>query len=191
LSTATASVRMPSTGITNARLGVWWFMGGELLIFGGLLACYVLMRLRHPEWAEHAEHTIGYIGFGNTLVLLTSSLTIVSAFKAADNGQFKKSANLCWVTVGLGVLFLAVKSFEYSHEIHAGFTPTTNLFWSFYFLMTGLHALHIIGGLIAIGIIAKGVAKGRNPQRVELVGLYWHLVDIIWIFLFPLVYVAS
>ncbi len=178
-------------GIPNGKFGTWVFLGGELLIFGGLIVSYILFRLHHPDWHEHAAHTISYIGLFNTLVLLTSSLTMVLAFKSVDEKDYIKASNQMFMTIGLGLLFLCVKAYEYNHEFHMGFTPVTNLFWSFYFLMTGLHAFHILAGLVVIFAFALRVRKGKSLASVEYVGLYWHLVDIIWIFLFPLVYIAS
>ncbi len=176
--------------IPTGRLGTWWLLGGELVIFGPLIACYVLLRLRHPEWGEYASHTVWAIGAVNTVVLLTSSLTMVLAFKSVDEGNKDKAVRRMLATVGLGLVFLCIKAFEYHHEFSEGTTPVTNLFWSFYYLMTGLHALHIVAGLTAILIVTAGVRRGENFQRVEYAGLYWHLVDIVWIFLFPLLYIA-
>jgi len=94
-------------------------------------------------------------------------------------------------TILMGFMFLVVKSIEYTTEISHGFTFSKNLFWSFYFLMTGLHASHVIAGMIAMFIVMRGAAKGKNLHRVEMVGLYWHFVDLVWIFLFPLLYIAK
>lgn len=187
-----ATVPAPvSTAVPMARLGMWVFLAGEIIIFGGLITIYVLMRLAHPEWAEHAAHTMSYVGAVNTMALLTSSYTVVLAHQAADAGNHKNAARYLTYTVILGFLFLGVKSYEYSHELHAGYGPTTNLFWSFYYLMTSLHGLHVVGGMIAIAIIAKSARKGQGLHRVGPVGLYWHLVDVVWIFLFPLLYLAA
>ncbi|HSF01358.1 MAG TPA: cytochrome c oxidase subunit 3, partial [Solirubrobacterales bacterium] len=105
--------------------------------------------------------------------------------------DLRRAARLLGVTLLGGLVFLCVKAFEYSHEIAGGFTPLTSLFWSYYYGMTGLHALHVIGGMIAIGVVALAVRRGEHAQRVEYVGLYWHFVDVVWIFLFPLLYLAS
>jgi len=180
-----------TTGVPTGRLGIWWFLAGETVIFGGLIVCYVLLRLHHPEWAEHAAHTSWIVGGINTLVLLTSSLTMVQAFKAVTEGKTQRAVGLLGVTWLLGLAFLVIKVFEYTHEIHGGYTILANLFWSFYYLMTGLHALHIIGGLVAIAVVMVRARKGKDLQRVEYVGLYWHLVDVVWIFLYPLLYIAS
>ena len=181
----------PRPAVPSGRLAVWWFLGSEVVTFGGLLVAYSLMRLRHPEWGEQAANTLMWAGTLNTVVLLTSSLTMVLAHVAAEAGDHRKAARRLAITTLLGLAFVGVKAFEYSHEIHAGFTPVAGLFWSFYFVMTGLHALHVLGGLVANFIVWLGVRKGKALQRVELVGLYWHFVDVVWIFLFPLLYVAS
>ncbi len=182
---------LPSTGVPTGRMGMWWFLASEVLIFGGLVTIYLLCRLHHPEWAEQASHTVVAAGAFNTLVLLTSSLSVVLAHEAAERGDAARAFKLMWVTILGGLLFLGVKVYEYSHEIHEGFTPVSDLFWSFYFVMTGLHAAHVIGGMAAMVIVSLGVRRGENLQRVEYVGMYWHLVDIVWIFLFPLLYLSN
>ncbi|MFW9769856.1 MAG: heme-copper oxidase subunit III [Candidatus Thorarchaeota archaeon] len=186
-----ASVGYDGTETPTGRLGIWWFLASEIVIFGGLICCYLLFRWRHPEWGAEAVHTLNAAGAFNTLVLLTSSLTVVLAHHAASHGDHRKAANyLVWTLVG-GLIFLCVKVYEYSHEIAEGFVPARSLFWSFYYAMTGLHALHVIGGMVAILIVMLAVRKSREPQRVEYVGIYWHFVDVVWIFLFPLLYLAS
>jgi len=180
-----------STEVPHARMGVWWFIASEIALFGGLIMVFVLMRLAHPEWSEQASHTVNAAGILNTMVLLTSSLTVVLANQSVARGRLVDASRFLFLTVGLGLVFMIVKGYEYSHEIHEGFTPVAGLFWSFYYVMTGLHGLHVLGGMIAIFLIAIGVRKGRHPGRVEAVGIYWHLVDIIWIFLFPLLYLAA
>ncbi len=174
------------------RLGIWWFLGSEVVVFGGLIACYVLYRFYHPEWGAEAAHTLQWIGAINTVVLLTSSLTMILAHDAViHRGDFRKGSGYLLLTILLGLLFLGFKAFEYNHEISAGLVPAKSLFWGFYYLMTGLHALHVIGGLIANGVIWIALRRQATPHRVESVGLYWHFVDIVWIFLFPLLYLAS
>ncbi len=180
-----------STEVPTGRLAIWWFLASEVVIFGGLITCYVLFRWRHPEWSAEAAHTITAAGALNTLVLLTSSLTMVLAHAATERGQLDRAARYLGFTLLGGLVFLCVKAYEYHHEIGEGLTPARGLFWSFYYTMTGLHALHVLGGLVAIAIIRAAVRAGRNPQRVEYVGLYWHFVDVVWIFLFPLLYLAS
>ncbi len=180
-----------STNVPTARVAIWWFLASEIAIFGGAVACYLLYRLGHPEWAHEASHTINAAGALNTVVLLSSSLSAVLAHQAAERKDGRRAAFLLALTVVAGFIFLGVKVYEYSHEIGAGLLPTKSMYWSFYYLMTGLHALHVIGGMVAIAIVAKGAAHGENLGRVEIVGIYWHFVDIVWIFLFPLLYLAS
>jgi len=179
-----------STEVPTGRLGIWWFIASEVVIFGGLIATYVLQRWHHPEWSAEAGHTLSLAGALNTLVLLTSSLTMVQAHAAVVENKLKLAArNLSFTLLG-GAIFMCVKVYEYSHEIAEGFVPAKSLFWSFYYTMTGLHALHVLGGMVAIAIVRSAALKGRAPQRVEYVGIYWHFVDIVWIFLFPLLYLA-
>ncbi len=179
------------SGIPTGRLGVWWIVASEIVIFGGLLASYIMHRLAHPAWADQAAHTNVWIGAFNTLVLLTSSLSAVLAHKAAEEGDGKKAAKLLVYTMLGGATFVVVKSFEWTAEITAGYTITSSTFWSFYYCAAGLHALHVIAGVAIMGIVARDAAKGLELHRVELIGIYWHFVDLIWIFLFPLLYIAK
>jgi heme/copper-type cytochrome/quinol oxidase subunit 3 len=180
-----------ATGIPTGRLAVWWVIASEIVIFGGLLASYVMHRLAHPIWADYAAHTNVWMGGFNTFVLLTSSLFAVLGHKAAEAGDGKGAARWIMLTMVGGAVFVCVKAFEWTTEIRAGFTITTNSFWSFYYTAAGLHALHVIAGVVIMGIVAADAWKGRELHRVELIGLYWHFVDIVWIFLFPLLYIAK
>jgi len=180
-----------ATGVPTGRLGIWWFLASEIVIFGGLIVTYVLFHLRHPEWTQDARHTISGAGAFNTVVLLTSSLTMVLAHAAVARGMLVRAGRYLSLTSSLGGIFMIVKAFEYGHEIAEGFTPVKGLFWSFYYAMTGLHALHVLGGIVAINVIGAMMRAGKNVHRVEYVGIYWHFVDIVWIFLFPLLYLTS
>jgi heme/copper-type cytochrome/quinol oxidase subunit 3 len=180
-----------STEVPTGRMGIWWFLASEIVIFGGLIATYLLLRWRHPEWGAEAHHTINAAGAFNTMVLLTSSLTVVLAHAAVEKGRLQEAARYLVYTLLGGLIFLCVKVYEYSHEIAAGMVPARSLFWSFYYTMTGLHALHVVGGMVAIFVVFLALRRGRTPQRAEYVGIYWHFVDIVWIFLFPLLYLAS
>ncbi|MBF0286217.1 MAG: cytochrome c oxidase subunit 3 [SAR324 cluster bacterium] len=179
------------TGIPTGRLAVWWVIASEIVIFGGLVTCYLLMRLNNVSWGDEASHTSTAAGATNTFVLLTSSLFIVLAHAAAEKKDTEKAFKFIWYTIGMGLVFLLVKSYEYTTEISHGYTIFKSVFWSFYYTATGLHALHVIGGMVIMGIISMDVKKGKELQRVELIGLYWHFVDIVWIFLFPLLYIAK
>lgn len=172
-------------------MAMWWFLASEIGIFGGLVTVFVLYKVNHPEWSEQAGHMVQWAGALNTFVLLASSFAVVKAHLAAHDGEFQKAAKLLFATVGMGFIFLAIKTYEYLHEFAEGFTPVTDLYWSFYFLMTGLHALHVVAGMVAMVVVALDIKKGNHGQRAEYVGMYWHLVDIVWIFLFPLLYLAG
>ena len=179
------------TGIPTGRLAVWWVLASEVVIFGGLLGSYLMHRIGHPEWAAAAVHTNVWIGAFNTFVLLTSSFTAVLAHQAAEAGDGKKAARFLTLTIGGALTFLLVKSVEWTIEITHGYTITANTFWSFYYTAAGLHAMHVIAGAVIMGFVAFDAYRGRELQRVELIGIYWHFVDVIWIFLFPLLYIAK
>jgi heme/copper-type cytochrome/quinol oxidase subunit 3 len=172
-------------------LAVWWVVASEIVIFGGLLTSYIMYRLSHDAWAGQAANTNTAIGAFNTFVLLTSSLFAVLAHQAAEKGDGKKAARLLYYTIGGAATFICVKAFEWNMEISHGYTITANTFWSFYYTAAGIHALHVIAGAIIMAIVAKDAAKNLELHRVELIGIYWHFVDIVWIFLFPLLYIAK
>jgi len=177
------------------RLGMWWFLSSEIMVFGGFLAIYILYRMAsHGAWAENAEHVSTVIGTINTVVLLTSSLTMVKALQAVSEEEKVKAKNFLLITVLLGLTFLGIKGYEYAHEISMGFTPLSGMFWSFYYVLTGLHGLHIMVGIIMNFLLYLKAARGTlwpdTHTRVEYAGLYWHFVDLVWIFLFPLLYLS-
>jgi len=180
--------------IPTGKVGMWWFLASEIMVFGGLMGCYVLLRLASAGWAETAAHVSLPLASVNTLVLLTSSLTMVLAFAAVEQRDRRGARLFLSLTVLLGLTFLGIKAYEYSTELAKGFTPLAGLFWSFYYAMTGLHALHVLGGVsvnFMLLLMALGGRLWPNVQhRVELAGLYWHFVDIVWIFLFPLIYMT-
>ena len=178
-------------GIPTGRLGIWWVLASEVVIFGGLLASYVMFRLGHPEWAEYASHTNVWFGGFNTFVLLTSSLFAVLGHQAAEKGDGPKAAKFLYLTVGGGAIFLIVKAVEWTSEITHGYTITSNGFWAFYYTAAGLHAFHVIAGMVILTFVAASAAKNKALHRVENIGIYWHFVDIVWIFLFPLLYIAK
>ncbi len=181
-------------GLSSGKLGVWLLISSEIMIFGGLIACYVLFRLAHPEWAHEAGHLSVTLGTINTIILLTSSYTVARAFAAQNRGESGAVIRFLAVTVILAVAFLGIKSYEYYSKISIGILPASGTFWSFYFFMTGFHALHVIVGALALFILMLYAIRGRLApigHRVELCALYWHMVDVVWIFLFPLLYLSS
>jgi heme/copper-type cytochrome/quinol oxidase subunit 3 len=180
-----------AAGLPTGRLAVWWVIASEVVIFGGLLASYIMHRLAHDAWSEQAAHTNMWIGAFNTWVLLTSSLFAVLGHKAAEAGDGPKAARFIGFTMLGGLTFIVVKAFEWTNEITHGFTITSSTFWSFYYTAAGLHALHVIAGVVIMGIVAREARRNLELHRVELIGIYWHFVDIVWIFLFPLLYIAK
>ena len=177
------------SAIPAGKVGVWWFLASEIMVFGGLIASYLVFRLGSGGWHEAAAHVNVTLGAVNTLILLTSSLTVVQAFAAAEREDAPALRLFLGLTILGGLGFLGIKAIEYTTEIRAGFTPGAGIFWSFYYTMTGLHGLHVLGGIVVNVILFLG-SRIRTPRRVELAGLYWHFVDVVWIFLFPLLYLS-
>ena len=187
----TIATTRSAMNIPTGRLAIWWVLVSEIVIFGGVLVSYVMNRLGHPEWADQAAHTHMWLGAFNTLVLLSSSLSAVLAHQAAEQGNGKKAANLLYLTCLGALIFLVVKSFEWTGEIKNGFTLQSGGFWSYYYTAAGLHAFHVIAGALVMIWVANSAKKNEDLHRVENVGIYWHFVDIVWIFLFPLLYIAK
>jgi cytochrome c oxidase subunit 3 len=191
-----------------SKIGMWLFLATEVLLFGGLFVGFALSQAAHSQAFVEAHHHLDKsLGALNTVVLLLSSFTMVMAVHAAATNQRKKLIANLIVTLACAAAFLVVKYFEYEHKIHDGLlpgqfyshkgdtVPNQFIFFSFYFMMTGLHGLHILGGMIAIGWVLRRALRGDFDATyyapVDLVGLYWHLVDLIWIYLFPLLYLIS
>jgi len=180
--------------IAPGKIGVWWFLASEMMVFGALIGTYVLFSFAHGGFAAEGAHVKWRLGAFNTLVLVTSSLTMIMALASARRHNLTQTRLFLLATVVLGFVFLSVKGFEYTTEIREGFTPSAGIFWSFYFGMTGLHGLHVIAGIV-INIVLLVAAITRKPwnlleRRIEFAGLYWHFVDVVWIFLFPLLYLT-
>jgi heme/copper-type cytochrome/quinol oxidase subunit 3 len=177
----------------HGKLGTWWFLSSEIPTFGSALVAYIVLRLGSSGWSAASAHLNFNIALVNTFILLTSSMTIVMAHAAVQEKELKKTANYLGLTVFLGLAFLGMKAVEYAGEISHGFLPSSGIFWSFYYGLTGLHALHVLAGVVVNGVLWIEAARGslaHHGQRVEYAGLYWHFVDIVWIFLFPLLYLA-
>jgi len=190
----------------GSKLGMWLFLVTEMVFFGGLFIAYSYMRHRYP-----AEFHLGgaelnvTLGVINTLVLLTSSLTVVLSIVAIQRGEKKSVMGFLSTTIGLGFVFLVIKSFEWAAKFQHGLYPNAphlatlppgeQVFFGLYFVMTGLHGLHVIAGMAVLTWILRKVAKDEVRQgryiHLENGGLYWHLVDVIWIFLLPLFYLAA
>ena len=187
----------------GSKLGMWLFIFTEMLLFGALFIVYSVYRYRHPVEFHLAHHELNItIGFINTIILLISSATVAMSITAMQKADKKASMIFLVITLLLAAIFLVNKYFEWGAKIHHGIYPGSEfllslshgdiLFFGLYFFMTGLHAIHIIVGMVILAWVLVRVKQGRvNENRfafLENGGLYWHLVDLIWIFLFPLFY---
>jgi len=181
-----------ATGIPNGKLGMWVFLASEVMFFTGLIGAYLVLRLSHPSWPGHEGHLSVPIGTTNTLLLIGSSVTIVLALAASERGAIDRVRGWLAATILLGACFLVIKGFEYSVKFAHHIFPSTNVFWSCYFALTGFHGLHVLGGIIFnLQVLSRTLREATwkaQGHRLELAGLYWHFVDIVWIFLFPLLY---
>jgi cytochrome c oxidase subunit 3 len=191
---------------TGARLGMWLFILSELILFGGMFILYAAHRYRTPADFHHASRELDAIlGTLNTMILLTSSLSMAASISAIQRGQRRLSMILLLATMALGFLFLVNKGFEWSTKIEHGIYPNSPdllvrskgeiLFFGLYYVMTGLHGLHVFVGICVLSVMLILMAKDRLNQMhftpLENSGLYWHLVDIVWIFLYPLFYLIT
>ena len=232
MSTPTHEYHPDSTG---SKIGMWLFLFTELLLFGGMFLLYAVYRVKNPADFHYASLNLDTkTGAINTAILLTSSLTMVLSIGMLERCHRKASLWFLILTIGFGVWFLVNKYLEWSHKIHHGIYPGSeeltgrtageNLFYSLYFLMTGLHGIHVVAGMIVLGVMVWMIGKPHHRELpvavlpvdaqthavsvtveysedekldqqklicLENAGLYWHLVDVIWIFLFPLFYLIS
>ena len=192
----------------SSRLGMWIFLLTEVLLFGGLFCFYAVFRAWYPEMFFNAHKQLDVVlGALNTVVLITSSVTMALAIRSMQLGSKRATINFLSATLLLAGVFLVVKFFEYSHKFHLGQLPgkfytfqgiegtNPHVFFSAYFMMTGLHGLHVLMGMGAISWMIYRTSRGHFSAAyytpIELTGLYWHLVDLIWIFLFPLLYLIG
>jgi len=191
-----------------ATLGMWVFLVTEAMFFGGLLMAYLLYRVWYPEaWAEGSLDLDIRLGGFNTVVLIASSLTMALAVRSAQTGAQRATVGWLLATMALGLTFLGVKVIEYAEKFELNHVPGANfvyegphagqveIFFSLYFGLTGLHALHMVIGVGLLSVITWMASRGRFSPAwstpVEISGLYWHFVDIVWIFLFPLLYLVD
>ncbi|VTU21670.1 Cytochrome c oxidase subunit 3 [Variovorax sp. PBL-H6] len=186
-------------------LGMWVFLATELLFFGVLFVAYLYGRTHWPQgFGAASRHTDVLLGTLNTGLLLTSSAAVALAVACADNQAHRRlTARLLWATAGLGAAFLLIKGIEYRHEGQEGLFPGARfhlqvagaqLFFMLYFLTTGLHAVHLVIGIAGIAALAWGSARGRPwaaARHVDAMALYWHFVDVVWIFLYPILYLVE
>jgi cytochrome c oxidase subunit 3 len=192
-----------------SSLGMWFFIAQEILFFGGLFTTYTYYRVGFPDVFAHASHHLDVtLGCVNTAVLIASSLTMALGVLSAQTGRRKQLVWWLLLTIVLGSVFLVIKTLEYQHKFHEGLVPGAHfvyepaaesrhaqLFFGLYFAMTGLHALHMVIGIAILAVLAvlawRGTYGPHYYNPIEVTGLYWHFVDIVWIFLFPLLYLIG
>ncbi|MBF0504387.1 MAG: cytochrome c oxidase subunit 3 [Candidatus Omnitrophica bacterium] len=182
------------TGLYNAKFGLWLFLASEIMLFGSLFSAYILLRVGSFSWPQQSDYLNVPIGALNSVILLSSSIFFIRAWVALKADDLAKYKRLMWWVISLAGLFLFFKGIEYYQHFSRQEYPKTSVFLALYFLLTGLHALHILAG-IGINIYYAGpgtrlrtINKQWFINRLEVAGLYWHFVDIIWIFLFSILY---
>ena len=188
----------PVTGVYNAKLGIWLFLASEVLFFGAFFSTYILLRIGAGgvagAWPYGADFLNIPLATINTVILISSSLTMVMAWASLKLGRFSKFQIYFAATILLALAFLVIKGFEYGEEFAHGRFPATSTFFAIYFTMTGVHGLHILLGVVVnvYHLFSAKAIYDENPDkmvnRIEVAGLYWHFVDLVWIFLFPVLY---
>jgi heme/copper-type cytochrome/quinol oxidase subunit 3 len=183
----------PGAGVYNEKLGMWVFLGSEVMFFTALIGAYIILRVAHPEaWAPPGEVLNVPVTAVNTFLLICSSVTMVKAFAAAQHGHLKQMRLWLLATVLIGASFVGVQVFEYIELVHKGFVPSEGLYGSTFFTMTGFHGFHVTIGVICMSFVTWRAFRGRygaaDHRGIEVIGLYWHFVDLVWIILFTIVY---
>ncbi|MGB5160278.1 MAG: cytochrome c oxidase subunit 3 [Thermoanaerobaculia bacterium] len=182
------------TGLYNAKLGVWLFLASEVMLFGALFSALILLRTGATSWPHGYEVLNVPLATINTMVLITSSVSMVMSWAALRLGDFGKFRKWMGLTFLLGLVFMVIKTMEYAAKFEHHLYPSHDNFMATYFTLTGLHGLHVLGGMIVIAYLLGPGSKmwrtepERYTNRVEVIGLYWHFVDLVWIFLFPTLY---
>ena len=189
----TTEVR-PDTGLTNPKLGIWLFLASEVMLFGSLFSSYALLRTGAVSWPDQSTVVSVPLATLNTFILISSSVTMVLAWASLNARRVDRYRLYMALTLVLGMAFLIVKTIEYGDKYSHGLVPATSNFLGLYFTMTGVHALHVVAGLVVNGyLLWPGLRMWRSDparftNRVEIAGIYWHFVDVVWIFLFPILY---
>jgi cytochrome c oxidase subunit 3 len=186
----------PDTGLYNAKFGIWLFLASEVMLFGSLISSYIILRTGAASWPVGSSILNVPLATINTMILISSSITVVFAWASLKENNLGKFRLYMLLTILAGVTFLAIKGFEYSVKFHHHLFPSSSTFLGIYFTLTGIHGLHLIGGVLVntFMLLSSGIKFRENPQRftnrIEVAGLYWHFVDLVWIFLFPLLYLS-
>ena len=189
------SAEHPETRLYDGKLGIWLFLASEVLLFGAFFSTYILLRVGAAgNWPVQAELLNIPLATVNTVILITSSVTMVMAWASLKLERFGRFQLYFGATIALALAFLVIKGFEYGAEFSHHRYPKTNTFLAIYFTMTGLHGVHILAGVV-VNLYHLATArrwyrddKERLANRIEIAGLYWHFVDLVWIFLFPVLY---
>ena len=182
----------PDTGLYNAKMGIWLFLASEVMLFGALFSTYVILRTGNPDWVQHPMNVS--LATLNTMILITSSVTVIMSWASLRLKDFAKFRIYFLITLLLAGGFMVVKGIEYNQEFSQGLFPWSDNYMGIYFTLTGLHGLHVVGGMVVIAYLLGPGAKmwetapEQYVNRIESVGLYWHFVDLVWIFLFPSLY---
>ena len=182
----------PDTGLYNAKMGIWLFLASEVMLFGALFSSYVILRTGNPDWVQHPMNVS--LATLNTMILIASSVTVIMSWASLRLKDFAKFRIYFLSTLLLAGGFMVVKGIEYNQEFSQGLFPWSDNYMGIYFTLTGLHGLHVVGGMVVIAYLLGPGAKmwktapEQYVNRVESVGLYWHFVDLVWIFLFPSLY---
>ena len=182
----------PDTGLYNAKMGIWLFLASEVMLFGALFSTYVILRTGNPDWVQHPMNVS--LATLNTMILITSSVTVIMSWASLRLKDFAKFRIYFLSTLILAGGFMVVKGIEYNQEFSQGLFPWTDNYMGIYFTLTGLHGLHVVGGMVVIAYLLGPGAKmwetapEQYVNRIESVGLYWHFVDLVWLFLFPSLY---
>ncbi len=182
----------PDTGLYNAKMGTWLFLASEVMLFGALFSTYIILRTGNPDWVQHPMNVP--LATLNTMILISSSVTVIMSWVSLRLNNFARFRMYLAGTLVLAGGFMVVKGIEYSQEFSQGLFPWSDNYMGIYFTLTGLHGLHVLGGMVVFGYLLGPGAKmwktapEQYVNRIECVGLYWHFVDLVWIFLFPSLY---
>jgi heme/copper-type cytochrome/quinol oxidase subunit 3 len=186
------AAELSATGIPNGKLGMWLFLASEVMFFTGLLGAYIILRAGLSSWPHPGEELNIPAAAINTFILLTSSMTMALSVAAVHRADLGRLRLFLLFPIALGLAFLGVKGVEYSQKFAHGHFPGTSIFWDFYFTLTGVHGIHVLAGVITnlwvLWLTFREDFLETRGHFVEVAGLYWHFVDVVWIFLFPLVY---
>jgi len=184
----------PLAGVSTTKFAMWLFLASEAMFFAGLIAAYLVLRLAGSQWPVVADVLNVPLVAGNTFILIVSSVTMVFAFGAIESGDQRRLRQYLIATAALGSVFLSIQAVEWRELLAEGTTASTSLFGSTFFTLTGFHGLHVLGGVLFMLYVIARAFQGRYTQDehggVELMGLYWHFVDVVWIFLFTIVYLV-